>query len=514
MQKSGILTPPPARPSLATALLLAAFLLASVFAWIFFIISPHHDCSHTSNPSTSVAAFLDSFPSPFPWQPPDFWDSDPFPTLPSSLLRSSSHGPLNNSYLSIRNIAFGIAGSAQHWPQRKEYLKLWWKPRRMRGFVWLDQLVHDLEPLDQLPIVMVSEDISAFRYTHPVGSPSGIRIARIIVEMFRLGLPDVHWFVIADDDTVFSTDNLLRILSKYDPNDMYYIGGYSESHLENFIFSYNMAYGGGGVAISYPLAEALVGMFDNCIQRYPHLYGSDDRLHACITELGVPITKEPGFHQFDIRGSAFGLLAAHPVAPFVSLHHVDVVEPLFPKMGTLDSLRLLVKAMQTEPSSFLQQSICYQSNHILSFSVSLGYAVQVYPRIVSPRELQKSEKTFKAWNGLDFEAEFDINTRPSPSICDQPFIFYLEGIHFEQGKGLVVSTYKRNTAIDDQKKKEFCWLGMFSPDQVQQIRVVNKPLDWHWYLVPRRQCCTLGNLRNGLLEITVDSCQHGMVITT
>lgn len=330
--------------------------------------------------------------------------------------------------------------------------------------------------------------------------------------MFRLGLPDVHWFVVADDDTIFSTDNLLRVLSKYDPNEMYYIGGYSESHLENFIFSYSMAYGGGGVAISYPLAEALVDMFDDCIERYPYLFGSDDRLHACITELGVPITKEPGFHQFDIRGNAFGLLAAHPVAPFVSLHHVEVVDPLFPKLGTLDSLRLLVKAMQTEPSSFLQQSICYQPDHKLSFSISLGYAVQVYPRIVSPRELQKSVKTFKAWNGLDFEAEFDINTRPSPSICDQPFVFYLEEIHLEEGTGLVVSTYTRNSAIDEKKKKDFCWSRMFSPEKVQQIRVVNRPLDWHWYLVPKRQCCTVGSLKNGLLEVKVDSCLQGMVI--
>jgi hypothetical protein len=31
--------------------------------------------------------------------------------------------------------------------------------------------------------------------------------------------------------------------------------------------------------------------------RYPHLFGSDDRMHACMAELGIPLTKEPGFHQ-------------------------------------------------------------------------------------------------------------------------------------------------------------------------------------------------------------------------
>lgn len=31
--------------------------------------------------------------------------------------------------------------------------------------------------------------------------------------------------------------------------------------------------------------------------RYPHLYGSDDRVFACMSELGVSLTKESGFHQ-------------------------------------------------------------------------------------------------------------------------------------------------------------------------------------------------------------------------
>lgn len=100
-----------------------------------------------------------------------------------------------------------------------------------------------------------------------------------------------------DDDTVFVPDNLARVLNKYDHGDMYYIGSSSESHLQNLVFSYNMAFGGGGFAISYPLAKAIEKMQDRCLQRYPDLYGSDDRMHACMAELGVPLTKELGFHQ-------------------------------------------------------------------------------------------------------------------------------------------------------------------------------------------------------------------------
>ncbi|KAJ8748851.1 hypothetical protein K2173_013282 [Erythroxylum novogranatense] len=38
-------------------------------------------------------------------------------------------------------------------------------------------------------------------------------------------------------------------------------------------------------------------MQDRCIKRYAAFYGSDDRIHACMSEVGVPLTKEPGFRQ-------------------------------------------------------------------------------------------------------------------------------------------------------------------------------------------------------------------------
>lgn len=100
-----------------------------------------------------------------------------------------------------------------------------------------------------------------------------------------------------DDDTVFVTENLVRVLSKYDHWKFYYIGSLYESHPQNIYYSYGMAYGGGRFAISSPLAKALESMQVQCIQRYPALYGSDDRIQACMSELGVPLTKEPGFHQ-------------------------------------------------------------------------------------------------------------------------------------------------------------------------------------------------------------------------
>ncbi|KAJ7564658.1 hypothetical protein O6H91_02G028200 [Diphasiastrum complanatum] len=415
----------------------------------------------------------------------------------------------SNANLSLHNIVFCVAASAKLWPMRKEIVKLWWREGQMRGFVWLEEPArHD--PAEHLPMVMVSEDVARLRYGRAMTHHTGVRISRIVLETFRLNMPDVHWFVLADDDTIFSTDNLVRVLSKYDPSQFHYIGGSSESHQQNLAFSYGMAFGGGGVAISYALAAALVGMQDECLEHYPELHGSDDRLHACICELGVPLTRELGFHQCDIRGNPLGLLGSHPIAPFVSLHHVDVMDPVFPGLAAHKGLQLLSKAMQMEPGSFLQQSFCYNQKQGFSFSVSIGYVVQVFPEILYPQNLQRAQVTFQAWNRKAGRREFDLDTRLSKSICWQPYLFYLDGIEAKKGDSAVITNYSRYGDIDERKK--FWWCHYFPREKVITIRVTSQRLPWSWYQVPRRQCCSVTGLKDKVLDMKVGPCQPGEVI--
>ncbi|CAB4284563.1 unnamed protein product [Prunus armeniaca] len=241
---------------------------------------------------------------------------------------------------------------------------------------------------ETVPPYKVSEDTSRFKYSCWYGSRSAVRIARIVKESFELGSPNVRWFVMGDDDTVFFTDNLVSVLAKYDHNQMYYIGGNSESVEQDVIHSYTMAYGGGGFAISYPLAAELVKILDGCIDRYDKFYGSDQKIQGCLSEIGVPVTKELGFHQLDIRGSPYGLLAAHPVAPLVSLHHFDYFESIFPNLTQIDSVEKLVSGYEVDPSRILQQSFCYDLNRNWSVSVSWGYTVQLYPFLVTSKKLE------------------------------------------------------------------------------------------------------------------------------
>ncbi|KAL8089989.1 hypothetical protein AgCh_039450 [Apium graveolens] len=88
-----------------------------------------------------------------------------------------------------------------------------------------------------------------------------------------------------------------EVLKKYDQMEYFHIGMPSQSVCPNIWLSFNMAFGGAGHALSYPLAKAVPKNLDLCLKRYPTLYGSDQIMHFCIADLGVSLTLEKGFHQ-------------------------------------------------------------------------------------------------------------------------------------------------------------------------------------------------------------------------
>ncbi|KAK3227865.1 hypothetical protein Dsin_007727 [Dipteronia sinensis] len=405
------------------------------------------------------------------------------------------------------HIVFGIAASAKLWNKRKEYIKIWYKSEDMRGIVWLDNAVKTNES-DNLPPLKISSDTSKFPYTNKQGHRSAIRISRIVSETLRLGLKNVRWFVMGDDDTVFITENLVRVLRKYDHNQYYYIGSLSESHLQNIFFSYGMAYGGGGFAISYPLAKALVKMQDKCIHRYPGLYGSDDRMQACMAELGVPLTKELGFHQYDVYGNLFGLLAAHPITPFVSVHHLDVVEPIFPNVTRVQALTRLMVPKKLDSAALMQQSICYDKTKKWTVSVSWGFAVQVFRGVFSPREIEMPSRTFLNWYRRADYTAYAFNTRPvSRNLCQKPFVFYLSNANFNSTLNQTVSQYSRHRVPHPA-----CRWKMADPANLDNVVVYKKPDPHLWDRSPRRNCCRVMNSKKkGVLEIDVGVCREGEV---
>ncbi|XP_050386474.1 uncharacterized protein LOC126802808 [Argentina anserina] len=411
----------------------------------------------------------------------------------------------------LSHILFGLGSSVAMWRDRSTLAETWWDPDTTRGYVWLDanpELVSDVS--GHIPH-RVSGNWTRFKYSH---SQSEVRIGRIVVDSFNLRLPNVRWFVMGDDDTVFFPENLATVLARYDHNKMYYIGGNSESVEQDVMHAYDMAFGGGGFAISYPLAARLAELMDGCLDRYYNMYGSDQRVWACVSETGVPLTKLSGFHQFDIRGDPYGVLAAHPLAPLLSLHHIDALEPIFPNKKRLDAVKSLVHAYRVDPPRILQQSICYDRSRNWTVSISWGYTLQLFPAMVSALELKTPWQTFKTWRSQT-DGPFTFNTRRmSSNPCEKPITYFLEYVKDDR-RGNTLTTYKRFVGHEEKCNST----DYASAMATQRIVVLSKKMDpqyWTKEQAPRRQCSEIKNragLRGGTMLIRMKRCRLSESIT-
>ncbi|XP_058220252.1 uncharacterized protein LOC131330632 [Rhododendron vialii] len=412
----------------------------------------------------------------------------PTPPTPSLLQLPTSPPTGPTPPTSLHHLLFSIASSSRSLPSRSPFLRLWHSPNTTRTYLFLDQpTVPNPHPDPTLPPTLVSSPTSSFPYSFPRGSRSAVRIARIVKEsVSRLDTSGVRWFVFGDDDTVFFTDNLVRTLSKYDHEEWYYIGSGSEGYEPNVNNSFGMAFGGGGFAISASLARVLAGVLDSCLMRYSHLYGSDARVFSCLAELGVELTREPGFHQVDARGDIFGMLSAHPLSPLLSLHHVDHVDPIFPNMTRTNALGHLFKAVNVDPGRVLQQTVCYDRSNSLTVSVAWGYAIQVFEGNYYLPDLLRKQRTFSPWRrNKDILSKlymFDTSEYVSDP-CKRPVVFFLKSavsrskhVYTDYSRR-VVGNCSRTRAVNDLK----------------QIRVFSQKLDLDVgeVKVLRRQCCDI-----------------------
>ncbi|CAJ1978995.1 unnamed protein product [Sphenostylis stenocarpa] len=433
----------------------------------------------------------------------------------SKLVHVSKTSQDESTPTTLDHLVFGIASSKRSWGKRKEYVKLWWNysnttnNKAMKGCVFVDSLPDEKhvshENDTSLPPLRVSQDTSRFRFTHKGGLRSAIRVARVVAETAAMNNDsDVRWYVFGDDDTVFFPENVVKTLSKYDHKLWYYIGAHSEVYEQNRVFGFGMAFGGAGFAISSSLAKVLAENFDSCIERYPHLYGSDGRVYSCLAELGVGLTHESGFHQVDLKGNTFGLLAAHPLTPLLSLHHPDYTDPIFPNMTTTQALKHLFEAVNVDSQRMLQQAICYDKWFKWTVSVSWGYAVQVFPNHMLLPEVLKVQETFKQWRkGSVLAKTYTFNTRALHNDpCKRSTVFFLDSVSSD--KDDTISSYK--------KSFQNCSNDAVSPQKLEVIKVVTKKLDLDikQLLAPRRHCCdVLPSTAQDKMEIAIRECKDG-----
>ncbi|XP_047321411.1 uncharacterized protein LOC124925455 [Impatiens glandulifera] len=411
----------------------------------------------------------------------------------------------------LHHLVFGLVGSAKAWPRRRHYIESWWIENLTRGYMFLDNPpTKELLPWPSTsPPFRVSEDNSETILQYTKQNNTMVRIARSLLEVFRQGDEGVRWFVMGDDDSIFFLENWIDVLRNYDHNKYVYIGGHSESVLPNFIHSFEMGFGGAGVAFSYPLAAAIVPRLDECIKRYPQLYAADQMWQSCCADIGVYLSAQKGIHQIDLHGDISGLLSAHPPAPLLSLHHPETVDPYFPTMNRRESVNHLMKASRVDQSRLLQQTVCYNRQNGWSFSVSWGYSVHIYESIYPKSILQKPLETFKPWVIKNIVPPFFIfNTRwPVRDPCLAPHVFYFESIS-EGADDLIVTTYSRHRP---RGLPACLGSGNHSAEYVSNIRVFSSSSKLKGE--NRRECCDILRLdESNLVDIKYRQCLKDEVI--
>lgn len=182
-------------------------------------------------------------------------------------------------------------------------------------------------------------------------------------------------------------------------------------------------------------------------------------------------------HQVDMRGNLFGVLAAHPLSPLCSLHHLDAAQPLFPDMNRTQALRHLIAATNVDPTRILQQTVCYDRSNSLTFSVSWGYAIQVFQGNVLLPDLLAAKKTFAPWRKIHSNFMFDTRDNPRDP-CKRPFVFYLKSITSD--KSGIWSSYSRYVEKKCSKS---------NPTLPMEITVFSRKLDLSIEEVLLIYCC-------------------------
>lgn len=186
--------------------------------------------------------------------------------------------------------------------------------------------------------------------------------------------------------------------------------------------------------------------------------------------------------QLDIRGDAYGLLAAHPVAPLVSLHHLDYLAPITPRGGDrLGALRTLMDAARLDPARILQQCFCYEAQRGFAWSVSVswGYTVQLYPRVLAANDMEVPLRTFKTWRSFG-DGPFTFNTRQvAPDRpCDRPLLYFLSSVkkkNGQDGSGSTMSEYSRYREEEDGRCKGLPGYG--AALKVETVKVFAPKMD-------------------------------------
>ncbi|CAF2692526.1 unnamed protein product [Rotaria sp. Silwood2] len=272
-----------------------------------------------------------------------------------------------------------------------------------------------------------------------------------IKDDMHIGRKNIQWFAVGDDDTVWFVNNLLDTLQQYNSSNLMYIGDISDKKSQVIRHGDYYAYGGGGILLSRPLAILFAQHTQDC-KRFLHLYGGDEMIGKCITEvLQVKLTRNKNFHQMDSSGDLTGYFESG-IDGLVSLHHMFSLWKPFPDehINTInETMDLLQFAYITFDGNFLKRfvRVNYKTNQTLL--LTLGYSFSLFNRILTRADLTLVEDT-----GFGTE----MATRKTRSKENNKTTWYFRRLTIDNSDGAI------GYGIFNENKKEIC--GSFLKIQV------------------------------------------------
>lgn len=153
--------------------------------------------------------------------------------------------------------------------------------------------------------------------------------------------------------------------------------------------------------------------------------------------------------QIDMVHDISGFLSAHPQAPLISLHHLDIASPIFPAADRHKSVRHLMTAAKFDQSRLLQQTVCYHKQNNWAFSIAWGYSAYIYEQYIPRSILKRPFETFTPWSLKRRPPDYMFNTRllVHNDSCETPHIFFFRSITRIRNSNTrtdeIVTTYKR-----------------------------------------------------------------------
>lgn len=176
------------------------------------------------------------------------------------------------------------------------------------------------------------------------------------------------------------------------------------------------------------------------------------------------------YEQMDIRGDVSGLLGAHPLTPLLSLHHLELVNPIFPNMPAINALEHLNEAVKYDPHRIVQQTVCYDRWFSWTISVSWGYAVRVFGRHLPLSDTLRVQQTFEPYQVRShIHTLFNFDTREHhPDQCQRPTVFFMDKV-YSNPEG-IKSTYRK--MVPDN-----CTGNAGSPWKLDEVVVTSQKFD-------------------------------------